>query len=73
MVTLAITPLLFVEMSQNDLMDGERSDGEFGVIATVRITFSATQHRVLGLSVLPVFAATLPNLKVAKSDREWRR
>jgi hypothetical protein len=66
MVTLAITPLLFDEMSQNDVMDGERSDGEFGVIATVRITFSATQHRVLGFSVPPVFAAPLPNLKVAR-------
>jgi hypothetical protein len=72
-VTVAITPLLIVDMSQNDVTDGERSDGEFGVIASVSITLTVTQHRVLGLSVSRIFAATLPNLKVAKSDREWRR
>jgi hypothetical protein len=47
-------------------MYGERADGEFGVIATVSIMFSAAQHRVLGFSVPPVFAAPLPNLKVAR-------
>jgi hypothetical protein len=66
MATLAITPLLFVEMSQNDVMDGERAGGEFGVIASVSITLTVTQHRVPSLSVLPVFAAPLPNLEVAR-------